>query len=116
MSPKPLAYLKVIDILSGTDAYMRCEAAEVLYRSTISQTLSATDISTYKRRKLPALADMRVLEALMKVAGRPPEPGQTDRKMRKLLRDTREYAVKALKKSGNAEALQFVEKLQAESH
>jgi hypothetical protein len=52
----------------------------------------------------------------MKVAASRPEPRQTDRKMRKLLRDTREYAVKALKKSGNAEALQFVEKLQAESH
>jgi HEAT repeat protein len=113
MSPRPRAYLKVIDILDGTDILMRCEAARVLYCSTISQALSQMDVPEYDRRKLPALDDKRVLRALMKVAESSPPSKQVSRSALKMFRETQEYAVAALRKSGNPEALKFVEKLEA---
>lgn len=114
MSPNPRAYLKVIDTLDGADARMRYEAARVLYCSTISQALSQIDVPGYDRRKLPALADNRVLRALMKVAESRPSPKQVSRSTFKMLRETREYAISALRKSGNPDALKLVEKVEKE--
>jgi HEAT repeat protein len=108
MSPKPRAYLKVIDILEGNDPEMRCEVARVLYCSTISEDLSWADIPVFSWRKLAALDDPRVLRALMKVVeSNPPstQPGE-----RYLRRHTRQFAVNALMKSGNPEALAFLKK------
>jgi HEAT repeat protein len=114
MSPKPPAYLKTIDILGGTDVWMRRETARVLYSSMVSQMLIEVDVPEYDRRKLPALADMRVLQALMKAAESHPESKHYSKLALEALRQTREYAVKALKKSGHPEALGFVEKLEKE--
>lgn len=93
---------------------MRYEAARVLYCSTISQALSQIDVPGYDRRKLPALADNRVLRALMKVAESRPSPKQVSRSTFKMLRETREYAISALRKSGNPDALKLVEKVEKE--
>jgi hypothetical protein len=113
MSPKPRAYLKVIDILTGTDVLMRQEAARVLKASTIS-SLFLLDTVLDDRKKLPALNDMRVLRALMKVA-EIALPKHVSRNTLKLSRKTHEYAISALRKSGNPEALKFVEKLEKET-
>jgi HEAT repeat protein len=116
MSPKPRAYLKVTDVLEGTDTQMRCEAARVVCSSALSQMLSETDVAANERRRLPALDDMRVLRALMKVAGSVPPSKDAGGRALKTFRETQEYAIAALRKSGNPEALTFVERRDKRGH
>jgi HEAT repeat protein len=113
MSPKPHAYLKVIDILQGTDMLMRQEAARVLKASTIS-SMFLLDTMPDERKKLAALDDERVLQALMNVAEGAPSSKQVGGNALKTSRETQKYAVAALRKSGNPEAMRFVEKLEKE--
>jgi HEAT repeat protein len=112
LSSKPQAYLKVIDILEGTDTQMRREAARVLDSRTISIALSEIDPSACPRRKVPALDDTRVLRALMKVAESTPPSKRINRSALETFRETQEYAVGALRNSGNPEVLTFLEKLE----
>jgi hypothetical protein len=114
LSSKPRAYLEIVNVLKGTDVLMRCEAARALYRSAYSQLLFDSDVGTYNKRKVAALGDMRVLRALMEVAVSAP-PKHASRDEMKLSRETRENVISALRKSGNPEALKFVEKLEKEA-
>jgi HEAT repeat protein len=114
MSPQPKAYLKIIDILEGSDNRMRREAARILCCSTLSQILSETDAAFYKRCRLSALNDSRVLRELMKVAASAPPSKQADQSALTTFRETQKYAIGALRKSGNPEALRFVEKVERE--
>ena len=50
----------------------------------------------------------------MKVAESRPSPKQVSRSTFKMLRETREYAISALRKSGNPDALKLVEKVEKE--
>jgi hypothetical protein len=63
-------------------------------------------------RKLAALDDKRVLQALMKVAESAPPSDGIGRNALKTFRETQEDAIAALWKSGDPEALKFVEKLE----
>ena len=53
MSPKPYAYLKIIDILGGTDIQMRYEATRVLNASTKSGFLSEMDMPNTVEQNFP---------------------------------------------------------------
>ena len=120
LSATPVAYMKVIGILKGKDLSARWDVTRAMAEGTMWYWFQNAPAVSQGQGKLPvpALNDARVLRALMDVAeGRvaPPKtaPGFAN-VAKKWADEARSYAIMALRKSGNRDALAFVEKIQTQ--
>ena len=119
LSPAPHAYLKVVGILKGNDISARWEAIRAMASGTMADWFRDEWMESQRVGELPvpALKDARVLQALMDVVedrvAKPQEAPKHAKTAQKWAKEARELAMTGVRKSGNSDALAFVEKLEA---
>jgi HEAT repeat protein len=114
-SPEPSTYLKVIDALQWSELSVCREATRILNCSTHWLWMDEGSMTPmYRRRKLEALRDERVLRSLMKLVETMPSPG-ANAAMAKTLNEVRQNAVWALSKSESPLALKFLDEMEAKA-